>query len=270
MPVVCLASASGSPGVTTTAVGLASVWPRPVVLVEADPTGSTGVLAGFFGGLTVPQGGLLDLAMAHRQHRLAEAIPPLLVDLPGTRAKLLSGTRSHAQAGSLPPLWEPLLECLRDLERAGTDVLIDAGKLGMEGWPAPLVLGADVTALVVGSRLPDLTGARSWAGYLADELDGGPTRLGVLLIGPGRPYSAGEVARTLALNVLEAVVWDPAGAAVFSVGEGQPRRFERSGYLHSLRLVGEQLRAPTPATQQRPGVEWLLSMIEQRRAREQH
>ena len=46
MAVVCLTSASGSPGVTTTAVGIAFCWPRPVLLVEADPTGGSGVLAG--------------------------------------------------------------------------------------------------------------------------------------------------------------------------------------------------------------------------------
>ena len=37
MAIVCLTSASGSPGVTTTAVGMAFSWPRPVLLVEADP-----------------------------------------------------------------------------------------------------------------------------------------------------------------------------------------------------------------------------------------
>ena len=42
MAIVCLASASGSPGVTTTAVGMAFSWPRPVLLVEADPTGGSG------------------------------------------------------------------------------------------------------------------------------------------------------------------------------------------------------------------------------------
>ena len=46
MAVVCLTSASGSPGVTATAVGLAFCWPRPVLLVEADPTGGSGILAG--------------------------------------------------------------------------------------------------------------------------------------------------------------------------------------------------------------------------------
>ena len=48
MAIVCLTSASGSPGVTTTAVGIAFSWPRPALLVEADPTGGSGVLPGSF------------------------------------------------------------------------------------------------------------------------------------------------------------------------------------------------------------------------------
>src|SRR4051794_37722833 len=36
---VTLFSAKGSPGVTSSALVLASVWPRPCVLVEADPSG---------------------------------------------------------------------------------------------------------------------------------------------------------------------------------------------------------------------------------------
>ena len=270
MPVVCLTSASGSPGVTTTAVGLATLWPSPVVLVEADPTGGAAVLAGYFGGLLNPPGGLLDLVMAHRQNRLAEAVPGLLVDLPDTQAKLLSGTRSHAQASSLHALWEPLLECLRDLERSGTDILIDAGRLGLEGWPAPLVLGADTTALLVGSDLPALSGARSWAGYLAESAAGTPTRLGAVVVGPGRPYRPAEVCRTISLAVWETITWDPDGAAVFGRGGDRPRRFDRSGYLHSLHAVGEQLRTAPPGPADRPGVEWIMALIQNRIANGQH
>src|SRR3954466_96920 len=36
---IALASVKGSPGVTSTALAIAAVWPRPVVLLEADPTG---------------------------------------------------------------------------------------------------------------------------------------------------------------------------------------------------------------------------------------
>ena len=52
MALIVLTSASGSPGVTTSAVGLALTWPRPALLVEADPTGGSSVLAGYLRGLT--------------------------------------------------------------------------------------------------------------------------------------------------------------------------------------------------------------------------
>jgi len=48
MAVIVLASASGSPGVSTTALGLTLNWHRPVLLVDADPTGSSSVFAGYF------------------------------------------------------------------------------------------------------------------------------------------------------------------------------------------------------------------------------
>ena len=60
MAIVCLTSASGSPGVTTTAVGMAFSWPRPVLLVEADPTGGSGVLAGFLRGTTPYDAGVIE------------------------------------------------------------------------------------------------------------------------------------------------------------------------------------------------------------------
>ena len=44
--IVTLTSARGGTGVTTAAVGLAAVWPRPVLLVEADPCGYSAILAG--------------------------------------------------------------------------------------------------------------------------------------------------------------------------------------------------------------------------------
>ena len=66
MAVIVLASAAGSPGVTTSTLGLALTWPRPVLLVEADPTGGSAMLAGFFRGTTAQTAGLIDLVWAHR------------------------------------------------------------------------------------------------------------------------------------------------------------------------------------------------------------
>ena len=156
MATIVLTSASGSPGVTTTALGLAFSWPRPVLLVEADPTGGSGVLAGYFQGMVEPGAGLIDLALAHRQSTLAETLPKVVQNWPPSTVSLLSGIRSHDQARSLINLWEPLTSVLRDLRRNGQDVLVDAGRLGLAGWPAPLVMGADLTLLLTRNSLPAL------------------------------------------------------------------------------------------------------------------
>lgn len=252
MAVVTLVSASGSPGVTTTALGLALTWPRPVLLVEADPSGSSGILAGFFQGLQ-DHAGLVDLVMAHRSGLLSEALPRMVLRPdPDGDVSILVGSRSHDQAGGLAGLWEPLLGVLRELSADGQDVLVDAGRLGLASWPRPLVAHSDVTLLVSRSSLPALVAARSWAATLVEDvLPGHEVRL--LMVGEGRRYSAGEAARTLGLPTLASIEWDPARAAVFSDGAAKPkprfggpaaadRAFEQSGFVASVRTAGEALR----------------------------
>ena len=50
MTLTVLTSASGSPGVSTSALGMSLAWSKPVLLVEADPTGGSAILAGWFHG----------------------------------------------------------------------------------------------------------------------------------------------------------------------------------------------------------------------------
>ncbi len=239
MTLATFVSGKGAPGVTSTVVGLALQWPRPVVVVEADPTGGMGILAGYFQGQVEHTRGLLDLVMAARQDLVAETLPRVLLEIPGTTVRVLPGIRSHAQASGLAGVWRPLLDALRDLESTGQDVLVDAGRLGMEGWPEPLVNGADVTVLVTRSDLPALAAANSWAPVLREvSALAGPTA-GLLVVGEGRPYHAREVARTVGLPVFACVEWDEATAAVFSRGAGLPRR---PRLLGSLRTAGAALR----------------------------
>lgn len=243
MAVSALVSASGSPGVTTTSVGLAALWPRPALLVEADPTGGSGILAGFLRGEVEPSGGLLDVVMTHRNGTL-RLTPEQVMPLPGGQAQLLPGIRAHSQARSLADVWEPLLHALRRLSiSTGQDVIVDAGRLGLASWPEPLVRGADTTLLVTRSSLPALAAARSWLETLRHDT---PT-LGVLVVGPGRPYSSGEVAKWLRVPVLGEIAWDPAAAAVLSDGAPRGRRFDRSGFARSLRATVDGLRARTVA-----------------------
>ena len=106
MPVFTIASVSGSLGVTTLSVGLALTWPRPVVLVEADPSGGSAILAGYCTGVARP--GLSELVLAHRHHQLAEELPSRLFPLADSNASLLPGLRAHQQAASLLGVWDAL------------------------------------------------------------------------------------------------------------------------------------------------------------------
>jgi hypothetical protein len=239
--IIVLTSASGSPGVTTTVMGLALAWPRPVLVVEADPTGGSGILAGHFKGQVAHAQGLIDLAMAQRQDLVAAELPHQLLDIPGSGAKLLAGSRSHAQAGSLVALWPALLEALRDLDSTGQDVLVDAGRLGLEGSPTPLLFGADVTLLLTRSTLPSLIAATSWAETLRDETAATITRPGLLVVGEGHPYPAREVAGALRLPLVAKLAWDRRSAAVLSRARGTYPK--REPLLASLAAAGEAIRS---------------------------
>ncbi len=225
MTLIVLTSASGSPGATTSALGLALTWARPSVLVEADPTGGSAILAGYLRGTLTPPESLIDLALAHRDGALTTAIPRAALPLPGSTVSLVPGTRSHEQAGSLLGLWEPLTAALKALEHTGQDAIVDAGRLGLFGSPEPIIYGADLALLVTRSDLVSLSGARSWAETLHAEFDrvGAAANLGVLLVGEGAPYRAREVANVLRLPVVASLAWDPGSAGVLSDGAPPPK-----------------------------------------------
>lgn len=249
MAIITLVSASGSPGVTTTALGLALAWPRPVLLIEADPTAGSGLLAGYWRGQR-EQAGLLELVMAERHGVLADALPRMLLGIDGTDVSVLAGSTSHEQTTSLERLWDPLLLVLQDL--TGQDVIVDAGRLGMAGSPQPLIRYSDATLLVTQSRLTALAAAQSWAKTLAAEVMPGHN-VRIVLVGEGRVYRAGEVTRVLGLPVAASIAWDPRRAAVFSDGtpfppvrfgggQGAARAFDQSGYARSLRTLATAVR----------------------------
>ncbi|MFZ0530120.1 MAG: hypothetical protein WAL91_06245 [Propionicimonas sp.] len=201
---------------------------------------------------------MVDLVIAQRSDLLAEALPRLLLPIENSNASVLVGARSHEQASGVAQLWAPLLDALRALASTGTDVIVDGGRLGLNGWPRPLVLGSDLTLLVMSSDLPSLAAARSWADTLAaEDLAGHAIR--VVVVGAGRPYGVREVARTLGVPVLASIEWAPEQARVYSHGATIPepswwrrlggrtgaasRSFEASPYIRSVEAAGEAIRA---------------------------
>lgn len=231
MAVVALASASGSPGVTTTALGMALLWPRPVLLVEADPTGGSGLLAGYFRGTTEYDAGMIELALTSTS--IGDALADVARPIEGTQVSYVAGTRSHTQAGALRDLWPLLAEALADLESTGQDVIVDAGRLGLAGSPEALLDAADLALLVSRTTLPALSALRSWAESMQrPALDW--HQAGVLLVGEGQPYSAREVSTVVNLPVVASLAEDPESAAVFFRGATPPRKFETGALARSL------------------------------------
>ncbi|WP_114907674.1 hypothetical protein [Ornithinimicrobium murale] len=252
MAVITLCSAAGSPGVTTTALGLALAWPRPCLLVEADPTGGSAVLAGYFRGDVPQDSGVIDLVVANRDQNLTRMIGHASMPIPGSTASFLPGVRSHEQSRSVSSLWEPLVRELRGLERAGQDVIVDAGRLGLEGSPLPLVHGADLTLLATRGTLPALSAGRSRVRSMKEVT----AHFGLLLIGEkqgvvqqkrsapeGRCYDAGTVAKVLGAPVVSTVRWDRVAAGVLSRGEPASKKFNSSPLARSLRAANTAILA---------------------------
>lgn len=239
MGLFTFARGAGSRGVTTTVVGLMLTWPRPVVVIEADPSGGSQMLAGFFRGLGRP--GLSELALAHRQGQLAEELESRLFPVADSNASVLPGIRTPLQAASLAGLWDALLGALRDVEaRRGVDILIDAGCLGLLGSPDALVAGADVTVLVTGSGLPEFAAVRSWL----PSLRRGSAPLRLALVDPNRPYAASEVEQDIGVPVIASLPWVPGTARWWSHGEPEPpRRWRGSPLVKAVETLGAALRA---------------------------
>lgn len=249
MAIVVCASAVGSPGVTTTAVGLALTWDRDVLLVDADRDPSQAVQAGFLRGVDVGGRGLAGIARAHRERRslhdeLATQSVPLTSEDAITR-RFLPGF-SHPGAPSLfGQVWPDFASALSALGPAGTDVIVDAGRIGREGLPAPLLIEADAVFVCVRSSLPALAALRLHLPGLVEQVEAlpGHADLGLAVIGEGRPYSSPEIAKAFGVPVAFTVAFDPDQAAVLSDGAAENRRFGEGSLLRSLRAAASGTRA---------------------------
>jgi cellulose biosynthesis protein BcsQ len=218
---VTLCSAKGSPGVTTTALSLAYAWPRPVLIVEADVTAGSTILAGHLNGRTPHERGLLGLGLAHRRHGrlVAEDVWTQTIGLAEGRF-LLPGLGDPVQAAQMTAAWAALGEVLRELP--DVDVVVDFGRLGSAFDAAPLLTASDsiivlarctlVDAYALTRRLPVLTSLH------------GPEAVSLMTIGPKDPYAPAELARKLAVPLLAEMPWDPGTAAFLSHGRQPSRR----------------------------------------------
>lgn len=181
---IALASVKGSPGVTSTALALAAVWPRPAVLLEADPAG--GDLAyrcrAAFGGPVGSTRGLLRLAASVRGGVPAPSVVGEEGQLLECGVNLVQGVTSAAQARGLAALWPTIAQACITAE---VDVLADLGRLDRSSPAMPLAQAADYLLAVATTSLESVMhlaeGLSDIVGGLAPR---GTVKLSTVLVGP--------------------------------------------------------------------------------------
>jgi MinD-like ATPase involved in chromosome partitioning or flagellar assembly len=244
---IALASAKGSPGVTTTALALAAVWPRAVLLAECDPAGGD-IAAGFLRAQAEPSSTLLDVALAARRGLSpGDLLSHCLRLSTDDRLALLPGVSDPAQVASTSLAWRQVAATFRALsETHARDVLADCGRLSARGSLVELLARCDLIVIVLRPRLHQVHQARRHVEMLRRDLsqagEDGKERFGLLLVGDG-PYSRGEVGTALGMPVLGVLPTDNRAAAVFSDGAARGRWLDRSPLVRAARRIATSVRS---------------------------
>ncbi|GAA1195005.1 hypothetical protein GCM10009608_33070 [Pseudonocardia alaniniphila] len=235
---VGLVSAKGSPGVTTSALALASQWPRLALFLDADPFGGD-VRAGLGGGDWPPAAGLaelvvdlrntnLDQALNRRVHRPAPHAPPVL-----------AGLGCVGQSASVP--WSQLGSSLARIHAA--DVVADCGRFALVDGVEPLLRTCDALVLVTTSSLRAVRSAARISPQLqkAAGVEPGDPRVSLMVVAADEPYSAAEIAEGCRLPLLGDMPKDAGAAAVWSDGARPGRSFARSALQRTAGRMAERL-----------------------------
>lgn len=244
MAVVALLSAKGSPGVTTTALGLAMAWPRPVILIEADTSGSS-IAAGYLRGEQDHSRGMLSLAEEHYRDPHSWSLRNHTTAL-GESVELLLGVPDADFAPAVQTLWPNLVTALTSLEESGIDAIVDLGRVTGNDDRSPLLQAAHQRILITGSRLPDAFAARHAARRLQTfdrhGREAGLSTNAVAIIGPGRPYASSEITKVTNLPLAAPLPWDPVAAEVYSIGAPPAPRRRTPKLMRAYESAGSQIR----------------------------
>jgi MinD-like ATPase involved in chromosome partitioning or flagellar assembly len=228
---VAFFSAKGAPGATTAAMLVASLWPRPALLVDADPAGGDIALR-----LPSPEGrpldqstGMLSLLPLARRAITGEQVLAHAQRVLGG-GEVIAGLSGPEQATAAGPVWAALIDVLRDVD--DRDVMIDLGRLSVGSAVLPMAARADLAVLVTRDTVSGVVAARARLRALVPALtdaQGAGPQLGLIVQGDSdrEANSAASVIRGEFPRVQDygRLAWDPVGVRMFD-GEhvGRPER----------------------------------------------
>jgi len=244
---VALASAKGSPGVTTTARVMASVWPGGAVLADADPAGGDVAFVARSaqgGGPLDPDRGLLSLAVEARRGVEGVSLDPHLQVTDGG-LPVLAGIARPDQVAGMGPVWPAVGSVLA--AHPG-DVVVDVGRLSVGSPVLPVVAAADALVLLVRPRVEAYAHLRERLAWLASLGTAGAfPSVGVAVLTDARDSrSSRELADLLAhsglaVPVIGTVAEDPRAADV--IGGRKDRPVARSLLVRSVRQLTTVVRS---------------------------
>lgn len=248
---IAVGSVAGAPGVTTTALALAAVWPveadggvRPV-MVEMDASG--GDLMIRYG--LPPSPSLLDVAAVVGQPQPGSVLGAAS-ELPcggGVRAVVAVPGRGPCREAVRLLAGEAGRRVLRGDDHDRGTVLLDVGRLGED--VEPLLDAADQVVLVARGGAEALTHVSAY-GLDACSYAG---RLLLAVVGPC-PYSPEEIAKALGTEPVLFLPWDAKSVAVMN--SLKPTALRAAGFrppplMAGARLLAEQLTGPP-----QDGIRW--------------
>lgn len=250
MALIVIAADKGAPGVTTTALALAAVWPRPVLLAECDPSGGDLVyrFPAADGSALDPRRGLMTLAVAARRGLQPRQLWEHTQKLSGG-LDVLTGVINAEQGASLGALWGPLGDLFAALP--GGDVIADCGRLGADGRPYDLLPTASAVLLVTRPNPGDVIRLRDRAAAVTAAASARGRRgltPAVVVIAEQRTLraTADEVGRALAqgngpATVLGGIAADNKGAELM-LGQWAGK-LDKTMLIRTARETAQQLAA---------------------------
>ena len=254
MALIAIAADKGSPGVTTTSVALAAVWPRPVLLAECDPAGGDLVyrLPGGDGQRLDSRRGLLSLAVAARRglrpHQVWEHVQKLRGGL-----DVLTGVTSAEHGAGLEALWGSVGAVLAALPQA--DVIADCGRIGVDGPYYDFLAHAAAVVMITRATLGEVVRLRERAIAVAAGVHrrGRPgARTGVVVIADHRHFNSAlaEVAQSLdqaraPATVLGGLADEPKSADLLRGEWGG--KLDKSLLIRTARQIAAHLAEQLPA-----------------------
>lgn len=224
--IIAIGSVHGSPGATTLAVTLASVWPgASPILLEADPDG--GILAARLGLADEP--GFMGLVAALHSRSLEPGEILTFAQKSGELPVIPGAASPEQAAAALSATSGSLLDTLRTHHTT----IIDVGRIVPRSPAMPLVLGCDEVWVVADSTVEQLRLAALRVRALMPLV---PTA-GIVTV--GSEYAPSEISTTLEAPVIGSVARDPKTAQALQGLRSAPRSLARTALMRS---VGELAR----------------------------